>query len=621
MKNLLATLSITIILATSAVYAEDIKSYSPYIDDNFPQNVYFGDIHLHTKFSGDAGMVGTTLSPDDAYRFAKGEEVTTNSGQRARLNRPLDFLMVADHAENLGLAPLLAESNPQLLKNKYGKRWHDMAKAGKGYAAYQEWAKLAILKGQDVINDPKLQRTAWERILEAGEHHNQPGVFTAILGFEWSPAPGGNNLHRVVMLKDNIDKARQALPYSALDSLDPEDLWKYMADYEENTGGNILAIPHNGNWSQGLMFAINDSYGKPIDKQYAETRMRWEPVYEVTQIKGDGEAHPYLSPSDEWADYGTWDKGDAPGEDAKENDMLPYEYARTALQIGLQQEKKLGANPFKFGMIGATDSHTGLSSAEEDNYWGKFASTEPADDRYQHYVVKSIAGKEELSTFAWEEVSSGMAGVWARENTREALFEAMQRKEVYATTGTRMKVRFFAGWDYKKADALRPDFAKHAYNMGVPMGSDITNGPKGKAPNFLIQTVKDPDGANLDRVQVIKGWVDEDGERHEKIYDVACSDGRAIIDRRCETMVGTTVDIADASYSNSIGDPQLTSYWSDPDFNSNHKAVYYVRVLEIPTPTWQAYDSNFYGIKMPDNVPMQHQERAYTSPIWYTPTN
>ncbi len=634
-KTISFALCLTLALATSA-FAQDIhpvkeelpqpiKHYSPYVertasDKSFAEGLYWGDTHLHTKYSADAGLIGTTLGPDEAYRFAKGEEVVTNSGQRARLIRPLDFLMVADHAENLGLAPLLAESNPDLLNTEFGKRWHDMLKAGEGYEAYREWGQAALMHFEDPIGDPKVARTAWEREVEAAEHHNQPGVFTAIIGFEWSSTPDGRNLHRVVVLKDNADKARQMLPFSALDSPDPEDLWKFMAAYEGKTGGSILAIPHNGNWSNGLMFAVERMNGKPIDRQYAETRMRWEPLYEVTQIKGDGEAHPYLSPSDEWADYGTWDKGDAPGAVAKEDAMLQYEYARTALQIGLQQEQEIGANPFKFGMIGATDSHTGLSSSRDDNYWGKFASTEPAADRYKHYVVKSITGNDELSTFAWEEVSSGLAGVWARENTREALFEAMQRKETYASTGTRMTVRFFGGWDYQADDVFKPDVVAIGYRKGVPMGGDLTMAPEGKAPTFMVGALKDPSSGHLDRIQIVKGWVDDQGERQERIYDVAVSDGREIgEDGRCKTPVGNTVDEKNATYLNNIGDAELRAMWTDPDFNPKHSTVYYARVLEIPTPTWQAHDAKFYGTTMPKQVPLSHQERAYTSPIWYTP--
>ena len=603
------------------------KIYSPYVertatDNNLAEGLFWGDTHLHTKYSSDAGMIGNKLGPEEAYRFAMGEEVITSTGQRARLIRPLDFLVISDHAENLGLAPYIAESNPDLLKTEYGRKWHDMVKAGEGYEAFREWG--SSLFEEDRINSPKMQRSVWDRQLEAAERFNQPGVFTALIGFEWTSlntmsAP--SNLHRVVIFRDNADKPGRVLPFTAFDSMDPEELWKYMAAYEEKTGGSVLAIPHNGNLSNGLMFAVERLNGQPIDRGYAERRMRWEPLYEVTQIKGDGEAHPKLSPSDEWADYGTWDKGDIAGVKPKEDGMLQYEYARTALQIGLQQEAKIGVNPFKFGMVGSTDAHTGLAATRDENYWGKFAGTEPSAERYEHYVIKAFSGDDSLSTFAWEEVSSGLAGVWARENTREALFDAMQNKETYATTGTRIIVRFFGGWEYGADEVYRPDAVAIGYRKGVPMGGDLPKRPSNKkAPAFMVGALRDTWGANLDRIQIVKGWVDEAGERHEKVYDVAVSDGRVIgSDGRCKTPVGNTVDEANATYLNNVGDAELRAVWTDPDFDAKHRAVYYARVLEIPTPTWQAFDAKFYGVTMPEQVPLSHQERAYTSPIWYTP--
>jgi hypothetical protein len=496
-----------------------------------------------------------------------------------------------------------------------------MVKAGEGYEAFREWGG-SIFTG-DLINSRKMQRTVWDRQIEAAEKHNEPGRFTALIGFEWTSlnnADAPSNLHRVVIFKDGMRKVSQVLPYSAFDSQDPEDLWKYMAAYEEKTGGSVLAIPHNGNLSNGLMFGVKRMNALSIDRKYANTRMRWEPLYEVTQIKGDGEAHPKLSPEDEFADYGTWDKGDIAGTKPKEDWMLQYEYARTALQIGLGIQQKIGANPFKFGMIGSTDAHTSLASTREENYWGKFAGTEPAANRYEHYVIKAFSGDDSLSTFAWEEVSSGLAAVWARENTREAIFNAMQRKETYATTGTRITVRYFGGWDYTEDHVYRPDAVAIGYNKGVPMGGDLPEATEGKdAPVFMVGALKDPQGANLDSIQIVKGWVDEEGQRHERIYDAVCADREITASGRCYGPVGNTVDEANATYLNSIGDAELRAVWTDPEFNPKHHAVYYVRVLEIPTPTWQAYDANFYGIKMPEQVPLSHQERAYTSPIWYTP--
>jgi hypothetical protein len=476
---------------------------------------------------------------------------------------------------------------------------------------------------KDPINNPKMMRTVWDREIAFAEQFNEPGRFTAFIGFEWTSiasqeTPG--NLHRVVIFKDGANKAGQVLPFSAADSIDPEKLWEYLAAYEEKTGGSVLAIAHNGNVSNGQMFPIERLNGRRVDRRYAETRMRWEPLYEVTQMKGDGEAHPFLSPNDEFADYGTWDKGDIAGLKPKEDWMLKYEYARSALQVGLDLEERLGVNPYKFGMVGSTDAHTSLATTRDENNWSKTPTMEPSPDRWEHMVIASVAGDESLTTYSYETLASGLAAIWARENTREALFEAMQKKETYATTGTRITVRFFGGWDYDEDDVFRPDAVEIGYDQGVPMGGDLAEAPSGKAPVFMVAAAKDPWSGNLDRLQVIKGWVDEEGVRQERIYDVAVSDGRTIdSEGRCRTPVGDTVDEADASYLNNIGDAELRAVWTDPDFDPELRAVYYARVLEIPTPTWQAYDSNFFGIEMPKEVPLSHQERAYTSPIWYTP--
>jgi hypothetical protein len=610
---------------------EPQKIYSPYVErtvanKNFAEGLYWGDTHLHTAYSTDAGMIGNRLGPEEAYRFARGEEVITSSGQRARIIRPLDFLVVSDHAENLGLSPMIAESNADLLKSEWGKKFYDLVKAGEGYEAFRLWGTEALAKNTDLIKSPKMQRTVWDRQIAAAEKFNEPGRFTAFIGYEWTSINNmekPSNLHRVVIFKDGADKTSQVLPFSTFDSPDPEKLWEAMATYEAKTGGSVLAIPHNGNLSNGLMFSVERLNGKPIDEQYAETRMRWEPLYEVTQIKGDGEAHSKLSPTDEFADYGTWDKADIAGFKAKEDGMLPYEYARTALQVGLQQHKKTGANPFKFGMIGSTDSHTSLASTRDENFWGKMPTAEPSPDRYKHYVIQALGGDDSLSTFEYETLASGLAGVWARENTREALFDAMQKKETYATTGTRIVVRFFGGWDYDEDDVFRPDAVSIGYDKGVPMGGDLPNAPEGKqAPVFMVGALKDAWSGNLDRIQIVKGWVDDNGERQERIYDVAVSDGRKIDeDGRTKAVVGNTVDVKNATYLNNIGDAELRAVWTDPDFSPDHPAVYYARVLEIPTPTWQAHDAKFFGTTMPARVPLSHQERAYTSPIWYTPSN
>ncbi len=591
------------------------REYSPYVKESFPNRVFFGDTHLHTSWSTDAGMVGATLGPDDAYRIARGQEVTSHLGWRVKLNRPLDFLVVADHAENLGLADFIRRSDPIILANKTGKKWHDLVKAGNGYQAFLEWLRA---DNKDLINEPRMMEAVWARVVKNADKYNDPGAFTAFHGFEWTSHPGGNNMHRVVIFRDGGSRTSQVLPYSQYDSVDAEDLWKYLAAYEKKTGGRVLAIPHNGNLSNGLMFDVETYSGQPLTEAYARTRIRFEPVVEVTQMKGDGEAHPLLSPDDEFADFETMDGGNLSGKVPKTPDMLPKEYARPALLEGLRQEEKLGVNPFKFGMIGSTDAHTALPTSREENNFSKVHIVEPSAERWEHALIQGQT--PELSIMEVDVGAAGLAAVWARENTREELWDAMARKEVYATTGTRMLVRVFAGWDFSEDEVQRPDFAKQGYARGVPMGGDLSAAPRGKAPAFMIRALRDADGANLDRVQIIKGWLDASGEVHERIYDVAVSDGRTIgPDGRCPTPVGSTVDVADASYTNTIGDALLTAHWVDPDFDPKQRAFYYVRVIEIPTPRWTAYDAKFFNVKMPEGTKMVLQDRAYTSPIWYTP--
>ena len=464
----------------------------------------------------------------------------------------------------------------------------------------------------------------WERLTAAAEEHNEPGKFSAIIGYEWTSTPGGSNLHHNILYRDDKDLADRVMPMSNYDSEDPEDLWKWLAAYEEKTGGRLLALAHNGNLSNGLMFdEVTLTDKRPIDRDYAQRRMRWEPLYEVTQIKGDGEAHPFLSPNDEFADYGTWDKGSF-GPEPKTKEMLPREYAREALKRGLKFEEEIGANPFKFGMLGSTDSHTSLATIEENNYFGKASLAEPSADpgRFQETItgIMQQPNGPDITIRHFKTLAAGFAAVWATDNTREGLWDAMKRKEVYATTGTRITVRVFAGWDFREDEVQRPDFAAQGYTRGVPMGGDLRKAPQGKAPTFLIRGLRDVDGANLDRIQIIKGWLDADGNTQERIYDVAVSDDRVIgTDGRCKTPVGNTVNVEKATFTNSIGDALLMGYWKDPDFGSGERALYYVRVLEIPTPRWTTYDAAFFGVDLPDGVPATHQERAYTSPIWYTP--
>jgi Protein of unknown function (DUF3604) len=596
--------------------------YSPYLDRGYPDRVYFGDTHLHTSYSTDAGMLGNRLGPEEAYRFARGEEVISSTGVRARLQRPLDFLVVSDHAENLGLAPMISESNADLLKTEFGRAIHDLVKTGKGGDAYNLWGKYMLDRQDPLKDNDAIARSMWERETTAAEKYNQPGKFTAFIGFEWTSTPDGNNLHRNVIFRDGKAKADQIIPFSQYDSIDPEDLWKWMAATEQKTGSRVLAIPHNGNLSLGLMFDdVTLTTKKPLDRDYAQRRMRWEPIYEVTQMKGDGEAHPSLSPNDEFADFETWDKGGF-GPGVHTPNMLPREYAREALKRGLLYEDKLGVNPFKFGMVGSTDSHTSLSSTTEDNFFGKVTPVEPSakPERFNEIITGRIDPNPAQQQLAWQTSASGLAAVWATDNTREALWDAMARKEVYATTGTRLIVRVFAGYDFVADDVQRSDFAKHGYQKGVPMGGDLKAAPAGKAPALVIRALRDADGANLDRIQVIKGWLDAQGKTQEEVYDVAWSGDRKPDSKTGKLApVGNTVNVPDASYKNTIGAPLLLGYWKDPNFNPKERAFYYVRVIEIPTPRWTTYDAKFFGTKPPAQAPTAIQDRAYTSPVWYTP--
>ncbi len=601
------------------------KHYSPYAGRNFPTEVFWGDTHLHTGMSMDAGAFGARLTPVDAYRFARGEELTSSTGLQVKLSRPLDFLVVADHSDNMGFFPRLFAGDPEFLADPTGKRWYGMIQEG-GQQGVQVAVEVITAFSNNEFPEAlaslpgsKAYRDAWDETIDAAEEYNDPGEFTAFIGYEWTSNTAGNNLHRVVIFRDDGDKAGVVEPYTTLAPLgsdNPRDLWNWLSAYEDKTGGQVLAIAHNGNLSNGIMFPILDPFtGRSFDRAYAETRAKWEPLYEVTQIKGDGEAHPFLSPNDEFADYETWDQGNLDLSVAKENDMLQYEYARSGLQIGLQLEQELGVNPYKFGMIGSTDSHTGLATAEEENFFGKHSGTEPSPVRYQHPMAQLGDKKYE----SWDMVSSGYAAVWATENTREAIFDAMMRKETYATTGPRMLVRFFGGWEFTEEDAQSRLPANAGYMKGVPMGADLPPAPNGGAPTFLVAALKDPLSGNLDRIQIVKGWLDDDGNRNERVYDVEWSGDRTIGADGKLPPVGNTVDVANATWTNTIGAPELIKVWTDPDFDPDVPAVYYARVLEIPTPRWTAYEAKRFGITLPSEVPMITQERAYTSPIWYTP--
>jgi len=596
------------------------KEYSPYAGRNFPTELLFGDTHLHTAISVDAGTM-CRVGQEDAFRFARGEEITTTHGLRAKLSRPLDFIVVTDHAEMYGLMPQLLKGDPEILASEKGKRWYDMLKSGdadKTFAAAMEIV-ASLSKKDPPIKSDKSVRNAWRAYTALADRYNDPGKFTALIGYEYTTM-GGNNLHRNIVFRGDASEANKTVPFSQFDSQNPEDLWRHLDEFQKKTGAEVLAIAHNGNLSNGRMFSVNLFDGKtPYSKEMAELRASFEPLYEATQIKGDGEAHPMLSPDDEFADFDTWDKSNLNGTEAKRPEMIKYEYAREALKTGLSMEKKLGINPFKFGMIGSTDAHTAMTAVEEENFFGKHSGVEPGPHRWEHVVIE--APNPDFTVMGWQQAAGGYAAVWARANTREAIFDAMQRKETYATTGSRMTVRFFGGWDFEEADTQTRLPADAGYARGVPMGGDLRKAPDGKkAPSFLLAAMKDPYSGNLDRMQIVKGWLDTEGETHEKIYDVLVSDGRKIgADGRCKTPVGNTVNAAEATWSNSIGDAEMIGVWTDPEFDPSLSAFYYVRVIEIPTPRWTAYEAKRFGVKMDAKVPMTTTERAYTSPIWYTP--
>ena len=622
---------------TGPLYAAEFRSST--VNRDYPDNVYWGDTHVHTYLSGDAFGMGTRVTPDEAYRFAKGEQIRATGGGQAQLRRPLDFLLIADHAESLGVLPRLVAGDPKLVSTEGGSQWLPRLQSAPladvlsatSLEGYREASRNLMMNKSawNAVGDVEgaFKLDVWQDVIEVAEKHNDPGRFTAFIGYEYSSNPP--MLHRNVLFAGGAGEAERTLPFSKFDSADPEDLWRFLRGYKNRVGGDVISIPHNSNLSGGNMFSSKRYRGEPMTHAYAALRADLEPIIEVTQIKGDSETHPSVSPDDEFADHETWgskaiavpkagskpplNKGAKPtakpassaSKGAGESSWALHSYARPALKLGLQHEANLGLNPFKFGMIGSTDSHNGLATAAEDNFWGKMGENEPG--RFRAFTGSIFA-------------SAGYAAVWAHENTRESIFAAIKRREVYATTGPRIGLRFFAGWDFSSDDADRPDLAARGYGGGVPMGGDLIGRGDGRTPTFLIHAHKDPDGANLERTQVIKGWRDGAGNLHEKIYDVAWSDDREIgRDGKLEP-VGSTVDLADASYRNSIGDSEHVVTWVDRDFDQSEAAFYYVRVIQIPTPRWTAYDAALYGtMGSLGKTPLVIQERAYSSPIWYTP--
>jgi len=606
-----------------------------------PQQLLFGDTHLHTSYSFDAYLnKNQTADPDTAYRWARGLPVIHPYNRaRVQIETPLDFLVVSDHAELMGV--IRAINNDTAVLEDMGvwgnvKRWFvvyilNRAIAGEGGSAI--FNSLLPHKedhpGGDPVQDPAnilptntlgdtltIETTAWHEIVDAAERHNKPGEFTTFSGWEWSSIPIGANLHRVVFTPDAGDKARQFVPYGSDQSQYPEDLWTFLEDTQERTGARFVAMPHNSNISKGYMYTETSLKGEPITAEYARRRMRWEPISEVTQIKGDSETHPVVSPDDEFADFETYSYYIQ--QEPQEYKPTAADYMRGALKTGLALEQTIGVNPYQFGVIGSTDSHSGLSSAEEDNFWGKFARDSTPETKH---------GKDKISggkVTGWSMSASGLAAVWSRDNTRDEIFAAFQRKETYATTGTRLKVRVFGGWDFDDSVLEAADFAETGYARGVPMGGTLTPGGvtedgMPRMPQMIIRAEMDPSNANLDRIQVIKGWVDASGTQHERVYNVAWSGDRVLDDNGKLPAVGNTVNLETGAWDNSIGAPVLAALWEDVDFDPTQRAFYYVRVLQIPTPRHSLPDSIALQSAIPEEEgPATIQERAYTSPIWYT---
>lgn len=599
----LSLASLSLCMATTSLAAENQAGYSPYAKSDNEKVVLWGDTHLHTTLSLDARAFGVELDQETAYRFARGEQVISTHGIPVKLQRPLDFLVVSDHSDAMGTMSEIISGNKTFMKDPtvvdWNKRLNDPDNKNILTTRMEVMTSLANGSAPKILFDKDFFKSTWDNYLSTADNFNEPGRFTAMIGYEWTSSPGGSNLHRNVLYRDGAKKAGKMLPFTTTESDNPEDLWAWLEQYEKKSGGKILAIAHNGNLSNGIMFPeINPETGEKLSEGYAETRDRWEPLYEVTQIKGDGEAHPLLSPNDEFADYETWARGNFAAV-PKTNEMLPYEYAREALKLGLKLEQELGTNPYQFGMIGSTDSHTGLATADEDNFFGKMSYMEPSAERWD-----GVLGKVgETITMGWRMAASGYAAVWATENTREAIFDAMMRRETYATTGPRMLVKFEANYG----------------NQTVPMGGELFGAADVEGPIFKMSAWKDPLGANLDRIQIVKGWLDQEGNTHESVIDVIWAGDREFDTNGKLEAVGDTVDVKTASYENSIGVAVLETQWQDPDFDANQSTFYYVRVLEIPTPRWTTYDAvRFSEIIDNDEVPKTTQERAYTSPIWFT---
>ena len=583
---------------------------SPAVDFNTDRNAYFGDLHVHTMYSFDAFMFGTTSSPDEAYEFAKGGTIVHPAGFEMKLQVPLDFYGVTDHAYYLGVLRQLANPDSDISKLPIAAGMSTLGDVTQRRQKNREVNQFMRSENGHEINDPAIQKSAWDDIIAAANHHNDPGNFTTFIAYEYTAsAPDAARLHRNVIFKG--DEAPE-LPFSQLDSSNPEDLWQWMDD-NRAAGIESLAIPHNSNGSNGRMFMLTDNSGRPLDDAYANQRIRNEPLVEITQIKGSSDTHPALSPFDEWAEFEIFPYRIATYLDSDPNGS----YVRQALLNGIQMQAGQGFNPYKFGVIGSSDTHNGTHAGEEYDHWGG-SSLFDADGALRGSVpLPEPTADDDLyaQTYYDKWGAAGLAGVWAEENTRESIYDAFRRKETFGTSGTRMKVRFFAGYDLPNPDD--PDVIEKSYAGGVPMGGDLI-GEADKSPSFFTWVAKDPNSAPLDRVQIIKGWI-ENGETVEKVYDVACSSGDVDpTSHRCSDN-GARVDITDCSFSVGVGAAELRAGWQDPNFDPDQHAFYYVRGLENPTCRWSTWDAIRAGVQPnPDLNPIL-QERVWSSPIWVTP--
>ena len=574
------------------------------------REVYFGTMHAHTSFSADAFIWGTRATPDDAYRFAKGEAIKHASGQTLQIHKPLDFMAVTDHPEYMGVLPGLLDPTNPLSKNPIAKELLSSDPDVRSQAAMKIIGSIINRKPIPELVDPAVSHSAWQQTIQTAETHNQPGKFTAFIGFEWtSNGPKGTqNLHRYLVFRGSNVFAE---PFSTFKSIKPEDLWTEM-EKGRAAGIDSIAVPHNANLSDGMMYATVDSYGKPFDKVYIQRRMLNEPIHEIVQIKGASETHPELSPMDEFANFEINDFL-IEGEDTGKTQSKPKgSYIRDAYRKGLLLEEQIGLNPFKFGLVGDSDTHNAAGNYEESHNFGGHAFDDGTPER-------RLKGTGTAALFKYFS-SSGLVGVWAEQNTRDSLFEAFRRRETFATTGPRIPVRFFGGWDYAETDITDSRMAKIGYEKGVPMGNDLRAKPeKAAAPTFIVWARKDPDSANLDRIQIVKGW-SKGQQSFEKVYDVVWS-GERQPDPKSGKLppVGNTVDISNATYNNTIGATELSDVWTDPDFDPQNRAFYYVRVLEIPTPRWSTFDAIKLAIAPLTEVSPTIQERAFSSPIWYSP--